>query len=342
MQTAIFDVGVYAAEGHTKKLEEVEAMGHLQANGTIKGHYNPRLYRSLTEATAGVDILVNMMPAEGHAALLDELAGLPVDSARAIFVASVFSAPNVKSRVPGLKTLETPTLPYVTRWGQAAVNVYDIKKRYIMGPTFDITEREKNEIRQLFSLPIDWQPDGLLANFKAVNPIIHTAPSVLGFEEIVAAEGKVYFYRRIMARDDIHPVIEAMSQEMVALQKAYGYKDDQIEDTLTVLNKNYGTTFKSIKDFAINTVPHNAEYMCPTTLPRHRYLTQDAKHGLVFLCELARLVNLEVPTMTKILRGACDLLQEDLFTTGRTLASVGMADATANDILKVFGAKHEI
>lgn len=342
MQTSIFEVGVYAAEGHTKKLEEVETAGHLQVNGTIKGHYNPRLYRSLAEAAANVDILVNMMPAEGHSALLDELSQLPINGARAIFVASVFSALNVKRKVPGLRALETPTLPYVARWGQAAVNVYDIKKRYIMGPTFDITENEKHEIMQLFSLPIDWQPDGLLANLKAVNPIIHTAPSVLGFKEITEAKGQVHFYRRIMARDDIHPVIEEMSKEMVALQKAYGYEDSQIEDTLTVLNKNYGTNFKSIKEFAENTVPHNAEYMCPTTLPHHRYLTQDAKHGLVSLCELARLRNVAVPTIKRILRGACDLLQEDLFVTGRTLASIGMENATANDVLAVFGAKHRV
>ncbi|KJF70154.1 NAD/NADP octopine/nopaline dehydrogenase family protein [Agrobacterium arsenijevicii] len=342
MQTTIFDVGVFAAKGHTKKLETVEAMGYLQANGSIKGHYRPRLFRSLAQATSNVDILVNMMPADGHEALLDELAGLPVNGARAIFVASVFSAPNVKRKVPGLKVLETPTLPYVARWGQSAVNVYDIKKRYIIGPTFDITAKEKEEIAQLFSLPIDWQPDGLLANLKAVNPIIHTAACVLGYEEIIEAKGQTHFYRNIMARADICAEIEEMSKDIVAVQKAYGYKDSQIEDTLTTLNKNYGTDFKSIKEFAENSVPHNSEYMCPTTLPDHRYLTQDAKHGLVYLCEVARLRNVEVPAFKRVLKGASDILNEDLSVTGRTLANCGMEDATANDILAAYGAKHRV
>lgn len=343
------DVGVYAPPSHTAKLQQVRQRGQLLSKGNvISGCFTPRLFTDWSSAIrGGVDLVVNMLPAAGHEHLLQclqqssSLTKSPPRPLAVLMIAGVFSSPYVKRACPHLKVLESPTLPYVTRWdGHASINVYDAKARYIIGSSSPLTTDERHFVESLFpSITVEWQRDALQANLKAVNPIIHTAPLLLAYDDIIAADGHLYFYSQLMARDDVAATIEAMSAEMVLLQRACGYPEDEIESTLDVLNNNYATRFASIQQFAAHSIPHNAEYMCPTpaSLPHHRYLTQDAKFGLVFLCELATLLDVSAPTLNRMVDLASLRLGEDIRKTGRTLSSVGLANASKREVFETFG-----
>lgn len=307
----------------------------------FEGTFQFGLYTDLAAAADGAAVIVCMLPAEGHEELLHGLSKTSFAKSGGILVmvAGVFATPLINVLLPGVIAVESPTLPYVARMaGDAAVNIYDAKSRYIVGPAKPLSAGQAALLKDVFpSVRLDWQPDALLANLKGVNFVIHVVTALIAFEDIVASRGRYYFYKEIMSRDDVHPDIHAISNEIVTLQQAFGYPESQIESTLDVLNRNYGTAFETIKDFALNTIPHNAEPMCPTSLPNHRYLTQDAKAGNVFLLELAKLLAVPVPNIACMVDIASHRLKEDIRKTGRTFANAGLGDAAIEQVRKTFG-----
>lgn len=123
-------------------------------------------------------------------------------------------------------------------------------------------------------------------------------------------------------------LLERMEEEFRAI--AHAYRTTLIR-SVDLLDRYYGCEKDSILN-AMRTVPNYRHSVAPTTLD-HRYFTEDVPNSLVPLQGLARKAGLATPTLDSVIHVASIVSGEDFADSGRTLARLGWAHMTHEEIV---------
>lgn len=122
-------------------------------------------------------------------------------------------------------------------------------------------------------------------------------------------------------------MIDAIDQERLAVAAAYGV-------TASPFNEIWGQYYDLDGVDAFTTIRsstgHRGQVLPDST--HHRYVSEDVPHGLVPLLEIGRLAGIDMPATEAVVTIAGTVNGVDYRTEGRTLESVGLSDATFEEL----------
>jgi opine dehydrogenase len=223
---------------------------------------------------------------------------------------------------------ETSTLPYAARIIKpGSVMIYHRLKDglYLAAIPNKSTDKALEVFRTVYTGTIAAK-NVLQTMLQNANPIIHPAVMVLNAGLIESTHGDFFFYE-----DGVTPsvgkMIKAMDTERIMIGKALGV--DIIPDGELGVVQGYMTD--PSYEYGYSSAPGFKGVKAPDKLD-NRYLNEDVGYGLVFMSDMAKKLNLEVPNTNSIINIASVLMQRDYRKEAvRTLDTLGV---TIQEILE--------
>lgn len=151
------------------------------------------------------------------------------------------------------------------------------------------------------------------------NAIMHPAPTLLNTSMIESKHDWLYYWDGITP--SIGAFVERLDKERLMLCDALEIDMPSIRDWYHLAYHADAATLAE----AVRKTPAYAEINGQKQL-RTRYLLEDLPTGLVPMVELGSMMGLDMPIMKLIIQLGQFLLEEDFYTTGRTLKNLGIAD----------------
>lgn len=224
---------------------------------------------------------------------------------------------------------ETSTLPYAVRvTGPAHITVYNRLKGgyYVAALPSSATDQVYELLRSVYAeiAPADsiWQ-----TTLQNSNPIIHPAVSLCNAALIERTGGDFLFYEEGVT-EGVGRLIRAVDVERVRIAEALGVRVKR--DPVLGIEQGYQT----IDDYGIG-YSQAPGFKGIKAQPRldHRYFTEDAGYGLVFMTDLARQIGVATPVMDSLLTISSVVTARDFAAEqARTMAGLGLAGLTAEQL----------
>lgn len=278
----------------------------------------------LKAAIQDVEFILVAVPAFAHGNYAKKLAQI-VQPGQIIFVlpgtfgSLIFWKELQVHGVQDVVVAETHTLPYATRLCGPA-------KSLIMS-TFNPLKvgvipacKTKETVQKLSVLFDGLEPcESIIAcGLSSLNPIIHVPGCILNAGRIEVAKGEFYFYTEGFS-DCVVRATEAIDQERIAILQAFGYDYD-------IAAHGVGGVIQtdSIKE-AIASDPNFAKIKGPADI-KNRYYSEDIPFGIASWAKLAHNFGIATPIMDSMVHLGSVILQEDCWTSGRSLVELGIQD----------------
>jgi len=282
----------------------------------------------LADAVRGAELIVMPLPCVTHTALAPQIAPLfedgqvvylpPGTFGGYIFAKAVKDAGN-PARVA---FAETGTLPYLARRQDAdhvRISVYATRLPTGVFPASE-SERALAVIRQAYASvePLTDLLDGALMN---AGPIIH--PPLIMMNAGPLEHFDAWDIHNEGTQPSIRRVTDALDNERIALREALGYGaphfpladhyDDARDEWM------YGNS-------SHDKLTDSGDWREHIDLRTHRYMREDTAIGLSFLVSVGRRAGVDMPITSGLLAIASAIVEEDLYSQGRTLEHLGLAD----------------
>ena len=331
------DVILRSIPDHPGNISKISANSNcLECEGVIAGRLSIRLGEGLDCATHLTETVIFVaIPSQGHNDVLATLALHDLSKQMIIFITGNAAAVQAYQVLNARVLLDTATSPYSSRVNaEGTVTIRGMKKRVQIGclPS-NIGAEDRNAVGNLFVMPLEWGSSLLEIFLSGVNGVVHVATALLNLGWIEATNGDFYFYRQGMS-SGVCSIIEAADRERLAVAAAYRCP---VKSALDTYNANYGAEEKSLRQFAENTGPHNK-----TKGVQNRFLNQDVPYWLVLCSELGARAGIQTPFINVLILLASTFAATDYRRTGRTLKSLGLANASTDDIVRRFGARDDV
>jgi opine dehydrogenase len=220
---------------------------------------------------------------------------------------------------------ETGTLPYLTRkHGPAEVAITIRATRLPTGvfPARD-TERAMMVLQRAFPAvtPIEDALSGALMN---AGPIIH--PPLILMNAGPLEHSERFDIHNEGTQPSIRRVTDALDEERIAVREALGYKPYHYP-----LRDHY-TTDKWMYGDAHDKLVESGDWREKIALTEHRYMTEDVHYGLAFLVSAANWAGVNAPVASGLLALASAICGRNLRQGPRTLAALGLAGTTRDQM----------
>lgn len=281
----------------------------------------------IEEAISGVDVVMVVVPATGHAWLAEQMAPHLTDgqmvvlnpgrTGGALEVHHIFREKGMKADVV---VAEAQTLLYASRAvNPAQVQIFRVKNSV---PVAAIpAHRTPHVIKALSRAFSQFIPgDNVIkTGMDNIGAVFHPAVTVLNSARIESTRGEFEYYV-----DGITPavaqVLEAIDKERVAVGASLGFNCMTAREWLYVAYDAVGQTLQdAIRAnrgyYGINAPPHL----------HHRYLTEDVPMSLIPIASIGELVGSPCPTIRTIIHLANLMHGCDYWETGRTAERLGLA-----------------
>lgn len=322
------EVRLFDFEQFPTIISAVNKNGGVYVEGELNG-FAPVAYsgHSIEKAVAGADLILSIGPSyssEPFAEIVkDYLTSnqiyivCPGSFGGALLSLKVFSKCDNASQC---LVAETSTLPYATRITKpGSVKVFlKIKDGlFLAAVPHKGTDKALEAFRVVYphTKPAKNVLQTMLQNS---NPVIHPSVMVLNAGIIESTHGDFFFYE-----DGVTPsvgkMIKALDAERVMIGRALGV--DIIPDGELGVIQGYMTD--PSYEYGYSSAPGFKGIKAPDKLD-HRYLNEDVGYGLVFMADLAKKLNLEVPMINSMINAASVLMERDYRKEAvRTLDTLG-------------------
>mgnify|MGYP001188783897 FL=1 len=321
-----------------ERLEPVRLMGGIELSGEIEGFGPISLAtNNLAEAIQDADILMVVVPANGHAFIAEQAAPYlrdgqyillnPGRTGGALEFRAVLRRMGCKAQVI---LGEAQTLLYASRnINPAQVRIFGIKNNIpIAAIPGNLTAELVTKLRTIFPqfVPGD---NVLKTSLNNIGAIFHPALTVLNAARIESTRGEFQFYMEGVTRSVAH-VLEALDQERVAVAAALGIRAMSAREWLYVAYDAPGKTLFE----AMRNNPGYKGINAPSMVD-HRYLWEDVSMSLVPIASLGRHLNVATPTIENIIHLASLMNQVDYWSEGRTIEKMGLEGLTVAEIRRL-------
>ncbi|MCZ7448131.1 NAD/NADP-dependent octopine/nopaline dehydrogenase family protein [Rhizobium rhizogenes] len=321
-----FRAVIWSPPFNRRNFNDVRALGTLELIGpNYGGSFTPILLDDLEAAISNAEFIFLTVPTLGHEGIIRQL--LNFDLSNCILVGLPGSATSLSCRrilFPShspAAVIESTTSPYACRRTGKCVHMLALKSTFEVATTRELADGVKSRLGAIFPNQLQWYRDVASIFFSNTNPCAHP-PGIIEAKDMIerGINPLPKFYRYFVPRA-IERVI-AVDNERLAIVEALGLESDT---DFGYSKKWYGGEANNSKVF-YETFAGYAEINTPTTV-HHRYLTEDVKHIMVLWVQIAEVAGVQVPTMKSIITETSEILKENLFETGRTLASVNLGGA---------------
>lgn len=281
----------------------------------------------IKEAIKGVNVVMVVVPATGHAWLAEQMAPHLVDgqmvvlnpgrTGGALEVHHIFHEKGVTADVV---VAEAQTLLYASRVvNPGQVQIFRMKNSV---PVAAIPAHRTPEVIKTLSRAFSQFIPGdnvIKTGMDNIGAVFHPAVTVLNSARIESTRGDFEYYV-----DGITPavaqVLEAIDQERVAVGAGLGFNCMTAREWLYVAYDAAGQTLHdAIRAnrgyYGINAPPHL----------HHRYLTEDVPMSLIPIASIGEIVGSPCPTIRTIIHLANLMHGCDYWETGRTAERLGLA-----------------
>lgn len=317
------------------KIGPVSERGGIKVVGEIKGLGTVELAcKSIEESLEGVDILMVVIPANGHCFIAKTCAPYlrenqvvilnPGRTGGALEFLHVLKEEGLQ-RFPFLA--ETQTFLYTSRAvGPAHAKIFSIKNAVPLAtlPAYWIPGVVK-VINRAF--PQFVPGDNIFkTSFDNIGAVFHPALTVLTASWIEATQGSFEYYIQ-GASESVSKVLERLDQERLNVAAALGIKAMSARNWLYTA---YSATGKDLRE-AIQDNPGYLGIKAPDRL-HHRYIDEDVPMSLVPLASIGEMLRVETPTIKSIIHLASIMRGVDFWKEGRTVEKLGIKGMSIKEI----------
>lgn len=341
---------VYEHPDFVENLEGIEKAGGVRAVERItrNGREIPAatsgfapleaLTSNMKEAAGFADMLFVIVPSFAQEPLFSLLLPHLEDRHTVVLLPGNFGSLVLMRMMKEAGSAERPTLveansiPHACRiTGPGEVFVLGVKKGFELASLpaagLDNVRRMISELLGLECIPL---PNVLAAGLANANMIVHPATAVLNMGVAESRKGDFYFYREGMS-ESVTKVQQAIDDERMAVGRALGLHLVPFVETVRIF---YNLEVKDIYDFARNSPIHSSFGYDGPQSPRDRYVSEDCPYLLVPLLELGSTAGVETQAVECIVRIASIYNDTDYLAAGRTLARLGLAGLSREEILE--------
>lgn len=331
------EVALLDLPGFGHSIEAVAAAGGITASGDLEGFapiasagHDPAV------ALAGAELVVLVGPAYGTEAMAAAVADhLSPDMAVLVCPASCAGALTFAHTAgldpldPGMLIGETSTLPYAVRiTAPATIHVFlKLRAGLFLAALPRAGTARLHELTRAVWPAMEPAESVLQTTLQNGNPVIHPAVTLLNAALIERTQGDFLFYEEGVT-PAVGRLIEAVDEERLAIAAALGVSVLS-EPVMGIrqgymVENNYSTGYSNAPGFRGIGAQSQLD---------NRYLTEDVGYSMVFLTDLARRLEVATPAMDALTTLASVVLATDFRAAGtRTLASLGLGDATADQL----------
>jgi len=318
-----------------KKIRPVSERKGIKIEGEIKGFGKIELASSnIKECLAGVDILMVVVPANGHrfiaqtcAPYLKENQVVILNPGRTGGALEFFHT----LKEHGLKKFpfiaETQTFLYASRaLGPAHAKIFSIKNAVPIAtlPAYWIPGIQK-VINRAF--PQFVPGDNIFkTSFDNIGAIFHPALTILNASWIEETHGDFEYYIQ-GASESVAKVLERLDKERLAVAAALGIKALSAKNWLYTA---YSATGKDLYE-AIQDNPGYLGLKAPDQL-HHRYIDEDVPMSLVPLASIGEMLKVKTHTINSIIHLASIMRGINFWEKGRTVENLGIKGMSIKEI----------
>ncbi len=323
------------------ELSAVRERGGLELVGEVEGFARiDRVTTAIDEAVGDADIVFLVYPALVHRPAAAILAGAfrdgqtilltPGRTGGALEFANTLKRFAVQARV---YLAEAQTFMYaVEKRGPAKVEIAGEKHTMQVAalPARD-NEAVMAALTRLYP-QVRRARNVLETSLNNVGAVFHPAPMMLNLPAIerAAAGEHIRHYRELITPSICHMVLEPLDAERVAVARAMGV---DAWSALDWFRESYGVTGDGLYE-VLSTNPHYAEFAAPSHFLGYHHILDEVPNSLVPIACFGQLVGVPTPTIHALVDLASAMCGFDFWREGRTLASLGLAGLSREEIIR--------
>lgn len=321
------------------RISPIQMMGGIELSGIIEGFGEVSLATAnMAEAVQDVDILMVVVPANGHRFMAEMVAPhlrdgqiIVLNPGRTGGALEFNSILRKKMGVTANVLIgEAQTLLYASRSiNPAQVRIFGLKNTI---PVSALPGKRTAELLQILrpAFPQFVPGDNVLkTSLDNIGAIFHPALTVLNAARIESTRGEFQFYMEGITSSVAH-VLEALDAERVAVAAALGIRAMPAREWLYVA---YDAAGKNLYDAIRNN--HGYKGINAPSVVDHRYLWEDVPMSLVPIASLGEQLGVPTPTINNIIHLASLMNQTDYWSVGRTAAKMGLAGLSVAEIRRL-------
>lgn len=329
-----FSVRLYDIVPQT--LAAVRQKGGIDLDGVVEGFGRVELATDrMAEALDGADIVVVVTPATAHRAVAENCASFLTEQ-QAVFVhpgatgGALEFRKVLADRAPGkrLTVAEANSLIYACRSpAPGRASILGVKNELLVAA---IPATETRNVLAILNTAFPQMRAGrnvLETSLGNPNAMMHPGPTLLNTSLIESGREWRYYWDGITP--SVGDFVEALDRERLAVARAFGLSLPSIREWYRLA---YGAAGKSLSEVVRNNGAY-AEVKGQKSL-RTRYLLEDIPTGLVPMAALGRAAGVDVARMETLIRMGGFLLDEDFAGSGRSLAALGLAGMSIDEIVR--------
>jgi opine dehydrogenase len=293
----------------------------------------------MAEATADADVIVITTTANAHEEVAATLAPHVRDGqvvllcpgylGGALIVRRVFRERGVQARI---YLAETSILPYATRIVAPGVVGLRAPKRWVALAALPAADTMSVLERLGGAFPMfEPAPNVLYTGLSNINPVAHVPTTLLNLGRIEDGSLEATDFHEWMT-PSVRRLMDAVDRERIAVARAFGV---EVLPREAFLARSYEGIRRVV-------VPSQGSVSATHSMVPPRYLDEDVPMGLVPIVEFARRARIAVPIIEGLICLASVVKGTDYWSTGRTLARMGikdMSDAELQEVLSGGGAE---
>lgn len=295
------------------------------------------LATSLEETVKSAELIVIPLPAIAHESLAKEIAPY-LRSGQVVFLPPgtlgsllFLQAARDAGNMADVSFAETGTLPYLVRKHGAATIIVSAYATRL--PTGVIPSRNTSAALELVrrAYPaVEELTDVLSAALMNAGPIIHPPLILMNAGPLEHFES--WDIHNEGTQPSIRRVTSALDGERIALREALGYTAPHFP-----LADHYNTDGDEwMYGWAAHEkLTSSGDWREKIVLATHRYMREDTQLGLTLLVSIGRWSGHPMPIAAGLLALASAVTGEDLYTSGRTLQRLGLAELSPTEMKRV-------
>lgn len=329
--------------GRVSRLEEVRRSKVIHVLGCGRDDMAPieLVTADAAEALHDADMLVVAVPAFAHEAFaVLTAAHLRPGQVVVVFTASFgglewAAAARDHGDMP-FTLVEADNLPYTARvTGPAEVTIHlDVPELKCSAFPASRNPVVESVVRRVFP-QMTFCRDLLEPMLSNMNGVVHPPALLLNLPQIDRSRGQPWWIWEVGVTPTVAKVIERLDRERLALGEAFGLELPPIAEIMW--RSGYGPRGTIYE--AINGCAAIRNVQGPTSLD-HRWITEDIPYALRLWVDLARLCDVPCPTMTALIELTCAITERDIWSQGRSLASLGLGAMSAGVLLEYLDSGH--
>jgi opine dehydrogenase len=289
---------------------------------------------NIQECTKGADVLMVVVPANGHRFIAEACA--PYLKENQVVILNPGRTGGALEFFNALKQKGLKRFPFIA---EAQTFLYASRA---LGPAHARIFSVKNSV-PLATLPAYWIPGVLKiinrafpqfipgdnifkTSFENIGAVFHPALTILNAGWIESTYGDFEYYIK-GASQSVAQVLEELDKERLNVAAALGIK---VISAKAWLYTAYSATGDNLHE-AIQDNPGYLGIKAPDRL-HHRYVDEDVPMSLVPIASIGDMLKVETPTIKSIIRLASVMRGVDFWKKGRTVQSLGIKGMTIKEI----------